>query len=180
MSESAPVPRPATGLTTALVAELAKKTGVCWVRHHGRTHAVWHVWHEDALCLVSGGDEQPLPDIEDGARVEVVLRSKDNGGRLVTWVGTASVVRPEDEDWPSVTAALVAGRLNLADLSTAAAGWAATSVVRRIVPTGEVVESPGELSADAHREMPLDTPATTRGPLPRILHRRVKRRPKLS
>lgn len=166
--------------TSALIAELGKKTAVCWLRYDGQVHAVWHVWLDDALCLVSGGDEQPLPDIEDGARVEVVLRSKDNGGRLVTWVGTASVVRPEDEDWPSVTAALVAGRLNLADLSTAAAGWAATSVVRRIVPTGEVVESPGELSADAHREMPLDTPATTRGPLPRILHRRVKRRPKLS
>lgn len=180
MSESSPISRPATGLTTALVAELAKKTGVCWVRYRGRSHAVWHVWHDDALCLVSGGDEQPLPDIEDGARVEVVMRSKDSGGRLVTWVGTASVVRPEDEAWPSVTAALVTGRLNLADLSTAAAGWAATSVVRRVVPTGEVVESPGELSDDAHRETPRETAATTRGPLPRILHRRVKRRPKLS
>ena len=58
-------------LTDALVAELARKTGVCWVRHAGHTHAVWHVWSDDALCVVSGGDEQPLPDVEDGARVEV-------------------------------------------------------------------------------------------------------------
>lgn len=167
-------------LARALVAELAKKTGVSWLRHDQRTHAVWHVWHDDALCLVSGGDEQPLPDIEDGARVEVVLRSKDNGGRLVTWVGTASVVRPGSAEWEPVTAALVAGRLNLADLATAADGWAASSVVRRIVPTGELVEAPGSLSDDAHRATPLPTPATTRGPLPRVLHRRVKRRPKLS
>jgi hypothetical protein len=167
-------------LGAALVAELAKKTGVSWVRHAQQTHAVWHVWHDDALCLVSGGDEQPLPDIEDGARVEVLMRSKDNGGRLLTWVGTASVVPPGSAEWGPVTTALVAGRLNLADLSTAADGWAGTSVVRRIVPTGELVEGPGSLSDDAHRATPLPTPATTRGRLPRVLHRRVKRRPKLS
>ena len=56
-------------LARALVAELGKKTGVSWVRYADRPHAVWHVWADDALCLVSGGDEQPLPDIEDGARV---------------------------------------------------------------------------------------------------------------
>lgn len=167
-------------LTTALVAELAKKTSVCWIRHGSRTHAVWHLWHDDALCVVSGGDEQPLPDLDDGAQVEVVMRSKDNGGRLVTWVGTASVVRPGDELWEPVTTALVADRLNLDDLSTAADGWATSSVVRRIVPTGARTESPGDLSDDAHRDMPLPSPATTRGALPKILHRRVTRRPKLS
>ena len=129
----------------ALVAELARKTGLCWVRydpstgsgHRGRDHAVWHVWHDDALCLVSGGDEQPLPDLPDGARVEVVMRSKDTGGRVLTWVGRVSVVRPEDEAWPGTTAALVAGRLNLRDPATAAERWAGSSVVRRIRPTGE-------------------------------------------
>jgi hypothetical protein len=167
-------------MTDALVAELSKKTGVSWLRHGDRTYAVWHVWHEDALCVVSGGNEQPLPDIGEGERVEVTQRSKDNGGRLVTWVGEVSVVRPEDDLWQPTTAALVADRLNLADLSTAADEWARTSVVRRIRPTGELVESPDSLSDDAHRAAPAETPATTRGPLPRVLHRRVKRRPKLS
>lgn len=167
-------------LHDALIVELAKKTGVSWIRHEGRAHAVWHVWHDGALCVVSGGDEQPLPDLEDGARVEVVLRSKDSGGRLITWAGTASVVPPGSEHWDAVTAALVPGRLNTPDLSTTADGWADTSVVRRIVPTGEVLESPGDLSDDAHRATPEETPATTRGRLPRILHRRVRRRPKLS
>ena len=121
----------------ALVAELARKTGLCWLRYGGRDHAVWHVWHDDALCLVCGGDEQPLPDIPDGARVEVVMRSKDTGGRVLTWAGRASVVLPEDEAWPGTTAALVAGRLNLRDPATAAERWARSSVVRRIAPTGE-------------------------------------------
>jgi hypothetical protein len=167
-------------LHKALIAELAKKTGVSWVTYGDRPHAVWHVWHEDALCLVSGGDEQALPDIGDGERVEVVLRSKDNGGRLVTWVGAAYVVPPDSEEWGPVTAALVPARLNTPDLATTAARWAATSVVRRIVPTGEVLEWPGALSDDPHLAPPPETPATTRAPLPKVLHRRVKRRPRLS
>ena len=167
-------------LSRALVAELGKKTSVSWVRYDGGTHAVWHVWHEDALCLVSGGDEQPLPDIDDGDPVEVIMRSKDNGGRLVTWVGTASVVPPESAEWGPVTAVLVRERLNLDDLTTAADAWARTSVVRRIVPTGEFAESPGDLSDESHRAIPQQTPATTRGRLPKVMHRRVRRRPKLS
>jgi hypothetical protein len=177
---SAQPPDPDAARNAALVAELARKTAVSWVRHGGRSHAVWHVWSDGALCLVSGGDEQRLPEIGDGEPVEVVMRSKDDGGRLVTWVGTASVVRPGDELWEPTTAALVSARLNLRDLTTAADGWARTSVVRRVVPTGEFVEAPGRLSDDAHLAVPEETTAITRGPLPRILHRRVRRRPRLS
>jgi hypothetical protein len=174
----------------ALVAELAKKTSVCWLTYRAPyadrdlTHPAWHVWvdvdGEAALYVVSGGTEQPLPGIEAADRVEVTLRSKENGGRLVTWVAAASAVLPGDPHWEPATAALVSDRLNGPDLATAAEGWAATSRVTRLVPTGELVEQPGELSAAAHLATPRPTPATTRGALPRILHRRVKRRPKLS
>ena len=173
--------RPVTDpFALALVAELGKKTGVCWLRYDGREHAVWHVWLDDALYVVSGGAEQPLPDIEEADRVEVVMRSKENGGRLVTWVGTVHVVPPDHDAWPEVTAALVAARLNLADLATAAAEWAEHSVVTRIQPTGEVLEQPGSLSSEDHAAAPRPTPATTRGALPRVLHRRKKHRPRLS
>ncbi|HEX6515527.1 MAG TPA: hypothetical protein VF049_08120 [Nocardioidaceae bacterium] len=166
--------------TTALIAELAKKTGVCWLRYDGRSHAAWHVWLDDAMVLVSGGDEQPLPGIEDAERVEVTMRSKENGGRLLTWVGTVSVVRPDDDLWDPVTAALVSDRLNLDDLSTAADEWAQSSVVTRVLPTGEILEEPGRLPDDAHLAAPLPTDATTRKRLPMVLHRRARRRPELS
>jgi hypothetical protein len=52
--------------------------------------------------------------------------------------------------------------------------------VTRIAPTDRLVESPDALSDDAHLAAPAETRATTRGALPRILHRRAKRRPKLS
>ena len=152
-------------LENALIAELARKSSVCWVRHAGRSHPVWHVWSGDALCLVSGGSEQPLPDLDDGDLVEVVMRSKDNGGRLLTWVGRTSVVRPGDKEWSATTTALVTARLNLPDVAAAAKVWAGSSVVRRVLPTGDVVEAPGSLPEGALRAVPRDTPATTRKPV---------------
>lgn len=174
--------------TTALIAELAKKTGVCWLRYDEpdaptgapSRRAAWHVWHDDALHLVAGGDEQPLPGLDEVDRVEVTMRSKENGGRLVTWVGSVTVLRPGDERWEPATAALVADRLNLDDLATAADGWAAHSVVVRVDPTGEVLEQPGSLSDADHAAPPPLTGATTRRGLPRVLHRRQRRRPDLS
>jgi hypothetical protein len=174
--------------TSALIAELGKKTGVCWLRYDepygpgsgGRSRAVWHIWYDDALHLVAGGDEQPLPGIEEADRVEVTMRSKESGGRLVTWVGRLTVVAPTDEAWDDVTSALVSDRLNLEDLSTVKDAWAARSVVVRVDPTGELLEEPGSLREDAQAAAPPPTPATTRGPLPRVLHRRQRRRPGLS
>jgi hypothetical protein len=174
--------------TTALIAELGKKTGVCWLRYDepdrpgspDRSRAAWHIWYDDALHLVAGGNEQPLPGIEEADRVEVTMRSKDSGGRLVTWVGRVSLVGPSDEAWDEVTTALVADRLNLEDLTTVKGHWAARSVVVRIDPSGELLEQPGSLRDDAQAATPPSTPATTRGPLPRVLHRRQRRRPGLS
>jgi len=175
--------------TRALIAELGKKTGVCWLRYaepgapsgtQARTRAAWHVWYDDALHLVAGGKEQQLPGIADVEHVHVVMRSKEDGGRLVAWVGSVSVVKPTDEAWDDVTSALVADRLNLDDLARAKGEWAAESVVVRIEPTGELLEQPGALSDDAHAAPPPPTDATTRGPLPRVLHRRQRRRRDLS
>lgn len=173
-------PPPGDVFNAALIRELGKKTSVCWLRYDGVERAAWHTWLDDAVYVVSGGKEQPLPEIEDITSLEVVMRSKDNGGRLVTWVADVTVVRPADEIWGPATRALVKARLNLEDLATAAAEWAEHSVISRIAPTGELVESPGSLSADAHLAPPKATPATTRGPLPKVLHRRNTRRPKLS
>lgn len=175
-----PTPSPGEASVEELTRELGKKTGVCWLRYDGQEHAAWHVWLDDALYVVSGGAEQHLPGVADTTSMEVVMRSRDNGGRLLTWVGDVSVVRPGDELWEPATTALVSGRLNLDDLSTAAAGWARSSVVSRVVPTGAVVEAPDSLGDDAHLAVPRPTGATTRGALPRVLHRRATRRPDLS
>jgi hypothetical protein len=168
-------------LLAALVEELMRKSGLCWVRLPGgdRDHAVWHIWHDGAVYLVSGGEEQPLPGIEDAETATVIARTKDSRQRMLAWRADVRTLHPDDPEWDTVVRALVAARLNLRDLHEAAERWARECVVTRLVPTGEIAESPdsppdGDLAAP-----PVATPATTRRGLPRVLHRRQTRRPDL-
>jgi hypothetical protein len=123
--------------TADLVAELGRRTDVCWVRSGDRTQLVWHAWVDDALAVVSGGGEQPFPEVPEGGRVEVVMRSKDSGGAVLTWSGRVDVVHPDDDAWDSTVRALLARRQNLPDPSEAPRSWAHRSVVRRLVPDRE-------------------------------------------
>lgn len=132
-------------VTSALIAELGKKTGVCWVVVDGATCPVWFVWFDDAVHLVSGGDEQPFPDVQDGTEAAVTMRSKDTGGRLVTWVGSLTRVRPDSAAWAPAVAALAAARISIPSLTETPRLWETTSTVWRITPTGAVLEAPDPL-----------------------------------
>ena len=124
---------------TDLVAELAKKSGLLWVSYAGHTHAVWHEWVGDAVCVVAGGTEQPLPDIERHQTVILSLRSKSTRALVAEVKARVEVVTPESEHWAEITTALKAGRLNLSDSDNAIERWARESVVVRLVPTDDVV-----------------------------------------
>lgn len=164
-----------------LLVELARKSAVCWLTYDGATRPAWHVWHVDALLVLSDGDEQPLPGLADAGRVEVTLRSRHSGGRLLTWVSLPEPVPPEDpEAWAAATAALLPARLNLPDHAAAVTDWARRSRVTRLVPTGEVLARPGSLPAGPHLAEPRPSPATTSGRPPRVLHRRQRQRRRLS
>lgn len=167
--------------TSALLEELMKKSGLCWVRLPGadRDRAVWHLWHEGAAYVVSGGSEQPLPGIEEVDSATVVVRTKDSRQRLLAWRAEVSTVRPGEPAWDDVVGALVSARLNLTDLDRAAQRWAQECVVTRMTPTGVVEERPGAQPDDEMAAPPAPTPATTRRGLPRVLHRRQTRRPRL-
>jgi hypothetical protein len=168
-------------LLAALVEELMRKSGLCWVRLAGgdRDHAVWHLWQDGAAYVVSGGEEQPLPGVEEAETATVVARTKDSRQRMLAWRADVQTVRPEDPEWDTVVRALVASRLNLPDLHDAANRWARECVVTRLTPTGEVAESPDSLPDGDLAAPPLPTSATTRRGLPRVLHRRQTRRPDL-
>ena len=56
----------------------------------------------------------PLPGLADGAEAKVTVRSKDKGGRLVSWTADVDEVRPGTELWDTVTALLAKERLNAA------------------------------------------------------------------
>lgn len=165
-------------LGQALVEEATKKSGLVWVRGPGGpSRALWHVWHEGAACLVGDGPgEQPLPGLADGAAAEVTVRSKDKGGRLVTWAATVVELPPGSETWETAVAELKGKRLNAPDAQTMTDRWARECRVLRLEPTGARLPLPdGQLA-----EPPLPTPATTRqaapAGLPRLLLKRKRRR----
>lgn len=165
-------------LARALVEEACRKSALVWVRPGGggRSFALWHAWVDGAVHVVSGGLEQPLPELVDGAEVEVTARSKDTGGRVVTFRAVVSTVAPGDDAWDGVVAELHAKRLNSPDGEAQPARWAHGSRVLRIQPSGRLVEGPGHLSHRSHAAEPPGSPATTRGPLPFVLGRRARRR----
>ncbi|MDW4909254.1 hypothetical protein RB628_28915 [Streptomyces sp. ADMS] len=167
-----------TLLDRALVEEATKKSGLVWVRGPaGPSRALWHVWHEGAAVLVGDGPgEQPLPGLAGGAEAEVTVRSKDKGGRLVTWPASVVELAPRSPEWEAAVAELKGKRLNAPDGEAMPDRWARECRVVRLVPRpGETRPLPdGSLSAP-----PLPTPATTREPipagLPRLLFRKRKR-----
>lgn len=135
---------------TDLVADLAKKAGLVWVAYGGRTHAVWHEWVGDAVCVVSGGTEQALPAIADQRTVTLLLRSKTTRALAASVEARVEIVAPGSEHWEAVTTTLRTGRLNLADSDHAIERWAAGSVVVRLVPTGTTTVPAGMPTDIAH------------------------------
>ncbi|MDQ3627820.1 MAG: hypothetical protein M3419_03225 [Actinomycetota bacterium] len=165
----------------ALVAELARKSGLCWIGYGEppSQHPVWHVWHADAIGVVAGGDEQPLPGIEAYDEVTVTLRAKTTRHHLATCRARVDRVRPGADGWDDLTAALKASRLNLLDPASATQRWGRDALVLRLVPR-VVIAAPGSLPDSSGAAQPAGSPATTSGPLPWVLHRRQTRRRPLS
>ncbi|MGW0910357.1 hypothetical protein ACWD1Z_01235 [Streptomyces sp. NPDC002784] len=164
-------------LDQALVEEATKKSGLIWVKGPGvPARTLWHVWHEGAACVVGDGPgEQPLPGLADGGEAEVTVRSKDKGGRLVSWTAKVVELASGSERWEAAVAELKGKRLNAPDGEAMPERWKRECRVLRLEPTGSTAPLPdGDLSS-----APLPSPATTREPipagLPKLLMRRRKR-----
>lgn len=161
----------------ALIEEAAKKSAVLWVQvGDNRERAAWHVWSGGAVYLVTGGDEQSVPGLAVAATALVTLRSKDKGGRLLTFVADVSSVEPAGDEWARVVPELHAKRLNPRDGEAQPARWARESRVWRLAPTGEVPQRPGHISSRSHAGPPPGSPATTVGPKPLLVGRKPKAR----
>ncbi|MFG2135826.1 hypothetical protein [Streptomyces sp. NPDC048650] len=164
----------------ALIEEATKKSGLIWVRGTtGPARALWHLWHDGAACLIGDGPgEQPLADLglTDGATATVTVRSKDKGGRLVTWQARVSEPAPTSEAWRSAVEDLKGKRLNAPDAETITERWARECRVLRLEPTdAEATQRPGRMPADSHAAPPPATPAITRRPVPAALPKLLRR-----
>lgn len=162
-----------TDSTMALVAEATRRAGLVWLALPGVAYprAAWHIWHDGAAYVITGGVEQPLPGLPEAERVTVTVRSKDSGGRLVSWVAAVNEVTPESQEWATVVRLLAKERLNATDGVGQAERWAAEAYVLRLAPTGEVPEAPGGLPDDYAAVRPAPSPATTAGRPPFLIGR---------
>ncbi|MGK5545094.1 hypothetical protein ACSNOH_10235 [Streptomyces sp. URMC 127] len=161
-------------LDQALIEEATKKSGLIWVRGpEGPQRALWHVWHEGAAHVVGGPGEQPLDGLglADGGEAAVTVRSKDKGGRLVTWTARVAELPAKGEAWEAAVGELKAKRLNAPDAERIAERWARECRVLRLEPSGATAPLPD----DALAATPLPTPATTRRPMPAALPKLLRR-----
>ena len=164
---SEPPPR-APANVTRLIHEAASKSGLLWVRvPDGGTHPVWHVWHDDgdergagpAAYVVSGPGEQSLPWLPD--EVEIILRSKDTGGRLVTVHATARELTPDDPAWDAAVDVLRPARLNA--VGDVGERWRRSCTIHVLTPHGRPVESPGTYADRSGATRVTPVAATTAG-----------------
>ena len=155
---------------TRLTHEAASRSAVLWIRVPDEgSHAAWYVWHDDdegdergagpAAYVVSGPGEQSLPWLPD--EVEVLLRSKDNGGRLLTVHATVREVRPDSPEWDAAVEVLRPERLNA--VGDVAERWRQSCTIHVLTPHGRPVESPGSYAEESGRTTVDPAGAATAG-----------------
>jgi hypothetical protein len=127
-----------------LVEEATSKANLIWVAPAGvdRPRAAWHVWHDGAAYLVTGGLEQALPGLDGADHAMVTVASRDSGASLVTWRADVSRVEPGSRQWQQVVPVLQAKRLNAQDGQQQLARWARESSIFRLRPSASTTEAP--------------------------------------
>ncbi|MEW9529232.1 hypothetical protein [Microbispora sp. NPDC049125] len=121
-------------MSLPLIEEGAKKSSVLWIALPSGPRLAWHVWHDGALYVVTGGGEQSLPGLTEAAEVEITLRSKDNGAELVRFPASVEVV--DQAAATGAVAALAKERLNASDAAHLQERWAERATVVRLTPRG--------------------------------------------
>lgn len=129
---------------SAVTTEALNKSDVLWVRAQGRDRATWFAPGERELAgrvlLVSGGPEADLGPLPE--QVEIVLRSKADGGRLLTLRARVHELEPGNPLWEPAAALLRAERLNApADIIET---WRSRSTLWALSPFGAPLQAPGQ------------------------------------
>ena len=151
-----------TTVDVALFAEVCTKADLVWVSVADLPErALWHVWLDGAVALVTGGREQTNPGWVDGQVVHIVARSKDKLTRVATAKAETELISPTSEQWQTVASALHPKRLNASDGEAQIARWKEESSLWLLRPTGEFVEGSGGYSGESHRAVPRPSDATT-------------------
>ena len=168
----------------AEIAGVMKKAGLVWLSWSGgRPAPAWFATVDGqyvVLADAADGAEQPLPGLATAGSAEVVVPAKPATNRLASWKATVRRLDPGSEEWTAAAQVLRTERLNAAGLDTQLERWKTEADLLALEPTGEITEAAGRYDDTPRAEAPVGTAATTRGRAPITLHRRIRRRPRLS
>jgi hypothetical protein len=84
-------------------------------------------------------------------------------------------VVPDGDEWATVVSMLHGKRLNATDGEQQPKRWRRESRIYRLEPTGLVTERPGTMPTGSQAAVPVESPATTRGPLPFVIGKATRR-----
>ena len=130
----------------ARIVDATRRAGLIWVELPGdRPRPLWHLWHDGAAYVVTGGLEQPLPGDLTGGRAQVVTPGRATSDQPLTWVARLEPLSPGTADWAEIAPLLQAKRLNTPDGEAQQQRWARESVLLRLVPTGAVIPPTDDL-----------------------------------
>jgi hypothetical protein len=168
----------------AEIAAVMKKAGLVWLSWDGRRPVpAWFAAVDGSYVVLAdsaGSAEQPLPGLAAARTVEVVVPAKPATSRLASWSATVRRLEPGSEEWTTAAQVLRTERLNASGLDTQLDRWKTEAELLVLEPTGQITEAAGRYDDSPRAEAPVDTPATTRAKRPITVHRRSRRRPKLS
>lgn len=144
---------------SALTTEALNKSAMLWLRVDAHERLTWFAVGAGDLAgqvlLVSGGPEPDLGALPE--QVEILLRSKGDGGRLLTLRARAQQLEPANPLWEEAASALLGQRLNApSDLRST---WRTTSALWVLAPYGAPLQSPGRPGpeGDSLRAAPVTT-----------------------
>jgi hypothetical protein len=161
-TDSAPLMRrPLSPVEAALVAEACTRSDLVWVRvgGEGSHHAAWHVWHDDAVCVVYGTGEQMLPLLS--GEIEVIARSKDSGAQVIGFLAQVDTLTSRSPEWDAAAQALSAARLNAVDLPQQRERWASGALISLLRPVAVTVAARGDDETPSGSAPPPGGPGTT-------------------
>jgi hypothetical protein len=173
-----PVPavrRPLSPVEAALVAEACTRSDLVWLRvdSESRHHAAWHVWHDDAVCIVYGNGEQVLPALP--GEIEVVARSKDTGAQVIAFRAQVDTLTGRTPEWEAAAQALSTSRLNAVDPAGQRERWATGTVISLLRPVAVSVAARGDDDSPSGSAPPPGGPGTTLDRQPFHLGGRTRR-----